>query len=273
MVEIGSNDQPLAAVLSLSQHADTSATSWREVKQQLLGAAETLRIATGQISAPVNLDPIMVHRRIVAVHWFSNPGALGASLVPTQKGFLLRLSKETAEERKRFSIAHEIGHTFFYDLRTTSPMRLIPIRRGSKAAAKEEDICHAFARSLLLPFELLADMLRQTEDLTPLDQICTIARKFRVSIECAVRRILYDTEQLSTTIVIIADDRTGRTYRLRGKMARAVRTGEKDAENKLMASARKSGRNRCLSGVVLGTFYGEWRNLSLGVVGALTRTP
>jgi hypothetical protein len=56
-----------------------------------------------------------------------------------------RISEDLARHRNRFRIAHEIGHSFFYDRAKRPPTRLLP---ESKA---EEKFCDEFANALLIP--------------------------------------------------------------------------------------------------------------------------
>lgn len=55
---------------------------------------------------------------------------------------------ETAEYHKQFRIAHELGHTFFYDWEGVTPRRSMPIESvlGNKY---EEQFCDRFAEHLL----------------------------------------------------------------------------------------------------------------------------
>lgn len=76
-----------------------------------------------------------------------------AMLVPTDKGFRATVDRVLWEQAKqadwgrhrlRFVLAHELGHTFFY--RTGNPPK-----RERPADREEEQFCHHFANSLLVP--------------------------------------------------------------------------------------------------------------------------
>lgn len=78
-----------------------------------------------------------------------------AMLVPVRGGFravidpdLMRAAKRDARSRRilRFALAHEIGHTFFYESGK-------PPTRERPADAAEEHFCHRFASSLLMPVD------------------------------------------------------------------------------------------------------------------------
>lgn len=55
------------------------------------------------------------------------------------------LSVDIIRHRNRFRIAHEIGHSFFYDRSFSPPRRL------TRPSAEEEEFCDEFASALLVP--------------------------------------------------------------------------------------------------------------------------
>ena len=57
----------------------------------------------------------------------------------------LSTSKDIARHRNRFRIAHEIGHSFFYDRNKNPPRRL------TQSSVGEEAFCDEFASALLVP--------------------------------------------------------------------------------------------------------------------------
>src|ERR1700687_5339224 len=72
-----------------------------------------------------------------------------ASLVPRARGwfpFEILFNAAESWRRQRFSIAHELGHTFFYD-RSMRPARRLPQRVSNR----EEQFCDVFAGELLAP--------------------------------------------------------------------------------------------------------------------------
>lgn len=77
--------------------------------------------------------------------------------------------------RLRFRVAHEIGHSFFYDRRFRPARRLLP------ATDAEEVFCDLFASALLLPQGAV-----EGAPLTP-DAVIKLADKFDVSVEATGR--------------------------------------------------------------------------------------
>ena len=113
--------------------------------------------------------------------------ASGAILKPIPSGFVILLSNNQTTVRRRFSIAHEIGHTFFYDNSQIIPIKILP-KELSKTLGdnKEEDICNSFARELLMPNELVRRSIQDIKERN-LRIIIDLATKYMVSPEVAAR--------------------------------------------------------------------------------------
>jgi hypothetical protein len=86
--------------------------------------------------------------------------------------------------RRRFSLAHEIGHTLFYEKRDgkLKPRKDAPKGDGLEAA------CHKAASMILVPNKALRAEVRQRKlDVT--SSIVELAGRFEVSIEVMLRRL------------------------------------------------------------------------------------
>jgi hypothetical protein len=91
-------------------------------------------------------------------------------------------------KRQRFTLAHEIAHTFFYELVTndeTLPQQL----EGTPVAHRVEDFCNYGAREILMPMSQLSRELEQSEDLIGMATAERVANLFKVSIEVCIRRL------------------------------------------------------------------------------------
>ncbi len=85
------------------------------------------------------------------------------------------LRRPLARHRKRFLIAHELAHMFFYEDGPAGPQRVV------FDSARQEAFCDEFARALLVPGEVAADL-----PFSPRSAV-EIQRRFDVSMEVAVR--------------------------------------------------------------------------------------
>lgn len=115
-------------------------------------------------------------------------------------GFRVRIASGPNTSRTRFTIAHEIGHTFFYDLRALPPKRfgdvdspsaVLPFRYGNSKL--EEDFCDALASELLLPEESaraeLESIVRMTDPFRFLVGIERVSAKWGVSVLTTLSRL------------------------------------------------------------------------------------
>jgi Zn-dependent peptidase ImmA (M78 family) len=189
--------------LSRSRHPDKN--SWQAVKQGILQAANYLREEAGQISAPIMLENIEKLCGIQKEVVYDLEGASGAILEPVSGGFIIRLGKGQTRIRRRFGIAHEIGHTFFYNLDYDPPIKIFPRERSRLLIdKKEEDICNAFARELLMPRELVQQDIASSSDRN-LKMIIGLAAKYVVSPEVAARRLILDLAQFENSILLFKE--------------------------------------------------------------------
>jgi hypothetical protein len=92
------------------------------------------------------------------------------------------MDRPGARIRRRFSLAHEIAHTFFFEVRDGS---LKPIR-GAPRGDNLEAACHAGARHLLVPAPFLEKELKQA---CHGEGVLRLAKLFDVSIEVMLRRL------------------------------------------------------------------------------------
>jgi hypothetical protein len=112
-------------------------------------------------------------------------------LIPFKDGYRLRLRKSSTNSRKRFSVAHELGHTLFYRDDGDGPRHQIGILNTSEKNA-EERICNWFASALLMPASRLRQRLGDLPTGAPaevLSELEKTARHFGVSLPALLYRL------------------------------------------------------------------------------------
>lgn len=118
-------------------------------KNGLLREVQALLDQTGQKHPPFNPELLAPYRKVIEIRRqkLMVPGIL----TPVKKGFIISLNSDDSVRRQRSTCAHEIAHTFFYDI-TTSPPSQIKVR-GYKAKqfGLEEDTCNQLAEEILMP--------------------------------------------------------------------------------------------------------------------------
>lgn len=105
-------------------------------------------------------------------------------------GFKILLKRQTSAERLRFTVAHELCHTFFYEL--VPELKFIP----HEADPKEERLCDFGAAELLMPTASIQRAARRME--VCLESLHLLAEEYSVSLTAMFLRLrslrLWDCE-------------------------------------------------------------------------------
>lgn len=141
---------------------------------------------------PVDVETIARRKSIRLQRGVGGYSCAEARLIPVPGGFLCDLTDGSVDTRKRFSLAHEIGHTLFYahDGRT-QPRHQIGMLATPEIAA-EERICNMFAGALLMPDAALKASLKAIPEGRPaavLRIIEQLGLRFRVSVPALLTRM------------------------------------------------------------------------------------
>lgn len=129
-----------------------------------------------------------------------------AVLAPMEGGFTIYLQNNFVvpnmrKGRERFSLAHELAHTFFYNrnLRIPKPMKDSP--RGERL----EHLCQVAASEILLPSPLLKKELERRGKVESVESLFDLAQYFDVSLEALMRRLhesrLFEEEKFAAILV------------------------------------------------------------------------
>ena len=153
-----------------------------------LQAAEELLARAGVCSAPT---PLELMAGMQYIHYVEPTSSLGtdASLIPYADGYVVLIDAGAPSTRQRFSLAHEIAHTFVGP--PHQPVNGEPPIRAHLAAPlsreEEERLCNAAAAELLMPRHLFAAETRKVG--YSLGSLRLLAHRFRVSLEAALVRM------------------------------------------------------------------------------------
>lgn len=167
-------------------------------KEFLLQQAAKLLSESGQGKPPFDPKkaiPSSVKR--VEITRLSRDGML----IPVKGGFILKLNSQRPLVRQNFACAHEIGHTFFYDLSGPRPWR--PYESMASYWA-EEDLCYQFAEEMLMPS---SEITRIGGKIPPsLASFQRLLTTFQVSVEALARRIRRLSLWQCILIVMVASE-------------------------------------------------------------------
>jgi hypothetical protein len=118
-------------------------------------------------------------------------------LTPVEGGFRIYLQSNFAQQRdvsprQRFTVAHELAHTFYYELSGGIPKQA----KGSPRGSALERLCHIGAGRILIPDVLLKREIEARGEVTSVEAILDLAKVFNVSVEVLIRR-LHATEGMA----------------------------------------------------------------------------
>lgn len=175
------------------------------VEDWLLKRTNALLKESGQRRPPIKVQELLKSRGVA--RWYSDAAVAGDAKLVVEDGlFAIRIGNEAASWlRTRFSIAHELGHTEFYDIRERPPRRITPWEIPNRA---EERACNLYAAELLMPKELvLAEIGLESHQETRvgchrlLERFGDLQRRFQVSAEVVGRRLIAELN-ISNSILL-----------------------------------------------------------------------
>ena len=142
-------------------------------------AAERLLREFGIDKAPIQPNAIAEGLGAIVVTQELEPDVSGM-LVRESDGLIIGVNKHHAPVRRRFTIAHELGHLELHRGRVLildTPVR-VDFRDG--ASSREESEANRFAAALLMPQEMVVRAAAAASR-DPDELIKSLAREFRVS--------------------------------------------------------------------------------------------
>lgn len=181
---LGSRSWTNPSVLALVQaRNDPVATIIEKAREVILNAVQE-----GWSGPP--FDPFLLAEQLkIAV--IPRDDVLDARLVPSGAGCRIEFNPNRPSGRIRFSLAHEISHTFFPDYR--SEIRNRGAARGD--AWQIEMLCNIAAAEILMPIGTAVEL--ENEDLD-IDNLMLLRKKFDVSTEALFLRMAKRTTEACT---------------------------------------------------------------------------
>lgn len=165
----------------------TEAASTPEVEQAV--RVVCARLLDGVATSPTDLEPIM--SKLGVQRWVTDDLPFAGELRRDGSHLEIAVSAHFSEQRKRFTIAHELGHAFF---ETTGPN---PPRTG----AELERLCDLIAVELLMPRSTFEDAAVELG--FSLNTIQRLSRRFNTSMETTALRLA----DIKTCTVFLANRR------------------------------------------------------------------
>jgi Zn-dependent peptidase ImmA (M78 family) len=159
----------------------------KELRRIVFADVEKLIRETGQ-EMPFQPELLAAKRKVKSISEVELSKA-NALLVPEVGGFIIKIRYDVHPFQKRFACAHEIGHTYFFNIDHDPPRR--EYQHDKSAYWVEEDFSCAIARDILLP----SFSIRQTVigKLTPsISALRYLSRSYQASFDIIRKRIIND---------------------------------------------------------------------------------
>jgi IrrE N-terminal-like domain len=143
-------------------------------------AATQILAQTNQVSPPISLREILKQKAIAARFVPDLDVEARLDLRGDRFSILLHPRLRRYRNRARFTVAHELGHTLFYDLDARPPRKMIPKGYQNRF---EESLCNSFAGELLIPFDYVSRLCEQFEEKSELEKAWLLSR---IATDCEV---------------------------------------------------------------------------------------
>lgn len=176
------------------------------LKRKLLADADSIACTTAEFNFPICLNRIAKRQRVSRVDF--SPLMVDAMLTTHSNGFRILLNSngknaialrelyhaECADSllptRMRFSLAHELAHTFFFDRSRERPELEKSFRAGGRKTALEilEKHCNRIAAHLLLPTPMIKAWILKRRSFSP-GTLLELSKLAGVSIEVLIYRL------------------------------------------------------------------------------------
>lgn len=149
----------------------------------------------GEYRAPINVEKIAKSLGVKVTQLSAEDDDLSGFFYrdPLTGACVIGVNKDQTETRRRFTIAHELGHLklhafedLHYDRRGTGGVYRFRDGASAKGEVREEIEANTFAAELLMPADLIFDKLEDSEitDIFERDSdtaVRTMAKEFNVS--------------------------------------------------------------------------------------------
>ncbi len=148
----------------------------------------------------IDLGKVAKDRKIIKI--INSAILVPSKLVPSKKGFTLQIkaklnSSLNSKHKKKLIIAHEIAHTFFFDISGEFPVDNTPFNQGYY---RFERLCDYIGRCIIVPEKYLLDFLDNKSFTNPKNQdfnikiISELKKKLNISREIILQRLIHDLE-------------------------------------------------------------------------------
>jgi Zn-dependent peptidase ImmA (M78 family) len=156
---------------------------FEKTKERILSEISEWMESCGQSLPPIDPLKLVGQRKVYEIR--REKLRQHGILIPADDGFMLKLDCRVSRARQRSVLAHELAHTFFYDISSSPPSK---VRSLTISAEQEEQWCDEFAGHILMPTKALEKTILEHGPLG-MKTFVHVLREFDVSPEFAAWRL------------------------------------------------------------------------------------
>jgi hypothetical protein len=169
----------------------------KELERRVFIKIRDLFDKTGR-NVPSDLNKFGSFRKVKNIIEDASLTTCEAMLTPIRGGFIIKYDPKVPETRQRFSIAHEIGHTFFFDLNVDD--QTMPQKTFKSFSKTEEKWANLIAGEILTPEPYFYKSVLEFGKKPSIYILKNLKLKFKVSLEVLIKRLLYDAPKWNQNI-------------------------------------------------------------------------
>ncbi len=168
-----------------------------KIRTKVFEEIRKLIVFSGHVAPPFQPEKIAIYRNVSKIIPDENIGGkYEAILIPDINGFIIKFDPKLSRVRIRFNVSHEIGHTFFYDIKINPPLKRYKIEKSKNWV--EEDYANAIAREILLPEPYFSKICLTITKIPSINALRKLKIAFNVSFEVLFRRLLHDAHRYNS---------------------------------------------------------------------------
>lgn len=162
----------------------------KETKKKIFDYLYNLLEASNHTTPPINPGVLFEQRKVLRLDNCKLPARSEAMLIPTVGGFIVKIDREKRRSRyrERFSIAHELGHTFFFDLTSEKPT--FKFQNKKARLAVQEGYSNEIAAAILVPEQILTTYVSKGKLQPSLSNLQRLSNIFHVSYDVLRQRLI-----------------------------------------------------------------------------------
>jgi len=176
----------------------------QEIRKALIRSVEEM-LKSGKQEIPFDPKEIASARKVKSI--VETELLKDGILVPQIGGFLIKINKDIHPFKKRLACAHEIGHTFFFNIDVDPPRREFQYQKSSYWV--QEEVSLMIAREILLPQFSIAPIIEKEHISPSIDALRYLSALYQVSFNVLRIRLVNDLALWDCIILIsrIHDDK------------------------------------------------------------------